>query len=242
LLKYYRNRQGQVSALDADIPLETRVEREGLVIDLRTRLQIGRQFARILARRGIAHLYDAFVAEAPIRDDSLGERLVVDETSERFLQAVAYRAVDGAVLLAAVDAQTLVQMVKLAKPEEKLLLEKAGADLRDWFDLTYGPSVVSESDAWSPGNLEYQFGVAVGQTAKEGDNAFLSATEYTDGALQWYSFDQEQPLPPAFDKRETIQMMPGQLEFRGMPNPRLKMGERTWPLVISILQIWAKCF
>jgi hypothetical protein len=220
LLKYYRNRQGQVFSLDASTPLQTRVEREGLALDLHTRLQIGRQFARILTRRGIGHLYTVFVAELPIRDDALGEHIVVDETSERFLQAVAYRAVDGAALLAAIAAGKLVELGKPAKGEESELLEKAGAELYDWFELTYGPATSTESDAWDPSQLEYQFGVAVGNTAKEGESAFLSASEYASGDLQWCSFDQEQTLPAAYDQRETIRIFPGQLEFRGMPNPR----------------------
>jgi hypothetical protein len=220
LLTHYRNRQGQLSPLGAGAPLETRVEREAPVMDLRTRLQIGRQFARILNRKGIGHLYAAFVTEVPLRDEAFAERVVVDEPSERYHQAVAYRAADGARLLAASATGTLSKLTKLANKEEEERLEKAGAELREWFELTYGPAAAPESDAWSPSHLEYQFGVVVGDPAKEDQHTILPASEYTDGDLQWYSFDQQQPLPGAYDKRETVQIMPGQLEFRGMPNPR----------------------
>lgn len=219
-LKAYRNRQGQLSPLDATMPLETRAEREGLVMDLRTRMQVGRHFARLLERKGIGYLYAAFVAELPIREDALSESVIVDEPSARALELAAYRVADGAALLAVSADGKLSTLIKGAKSEELELVDKAGAELLDWFALTYGPTVAAESDAWSPSHLEYQFGVAAGSPSMAGEQALLSASEYTDGNLQWYSFDQEQPLPATHDKRETVQVMPGQLEFRGMPNPR----------------------
>ncbi len=218
-ITHYQDRQGRTTPLDleANLPLETRVERETVAMDVRTRVQAGLQFARLLHREGVANTLPIFLPAFPLSADGQFDGSIIDETTRRFLAGVAGRVVDGGALLRSVargeDPAELVE-----DPAAEDAVRRAANGLVDWFRKTYSQPVDEGDGAWSPPHLEYQFAVSVGDPDTGG--ALLTASEYSEGHLDWYAFNIKGSLPRDSFERETVRVIPSQVEFRGMPSSR----------------------
>lgn len=195
--------------------LEAVVEGEPLPIDLRTRVQAGQQFARLLQRADLDVL-PAFLTAAPLRDPTEGA--VVDDATRRFLAGVAGRVVDGAVLLDAIGrGEPLHELVPpgtvpQAQQDE---LATVAAQLADWYERTYGPPPL---DSWRSESLQHHF--TIGLTGDGTAEPRLHADEYPGGRLDWYDVDlAEEPVLDHWELHSE-QFLPTSVRFRGMPSSR----------------------
>lgn len=96
-----------------------------------------------------------------------------------------------------------------------------------WFKRNYAAPEIESDSAWNASQLEYQFTTAGPHTSNTNTDV-LVAEEYAHGRLDWYAFDYEKnsdnynlDLEAAGEKEEEVfTLIPTQLTYVGMPNPR----------------------
>jgi hypothetical protein len=221
-------------AYDPRVPLEARAEMrpialvrgtEKLHLDLR--LELGRRFARMLAREGLAAYepaYRARYAFAVPPEDRAGAGAHAHPEVLQLLSALAGRALDGGDLL--IHLRTAGARasdgVALADPDHGRRLDALGDELRAWFARQH-PEPPAAGDAWLPARLEYGFSCAA---ASGGRDQVLSADGYPGGHLDWFAFDRVAgalgevagAAPP--EASFTRSFIPTPVAFDGMPHPR----------------------
>jgi hypothetical protein len=208
--------------------------------------QMGRHWVRLLRAAGLEALKPAFAgrfgfAEVGEADPAALEDLETahvrsDPAAWQVLAMLAGRLPDGERLLAAIEDGGFVQWIEERfDAGVRAVLTDLAADFRAWFyrlvsqpDLMVNPAV---EDAWAPSYLEYQLAVSAPADASEALRTTLVAEQYHQGQLDWYAFEvdrdghlEELPgaPPPAggFEVRETLAVIPAQIQFNGMPNVR----------------------
>ncbi|MCB0629569.1 MAG: hypothetical protein R2824_19700 [Saprospiraceae bacterium] len=194
------------------VPVEARVEAMAVGNkDLRSKVRIGQKFESMIRRA-----YNATDAPAMIsavrQKYPLQEPLKADERSLRFFKLMSGKVIDGGILLDAINAK---QFAKGAFLE----LASLADHLKNWYrDLFLPPAADS---AWKSHQLLHEFGLhklANDQT----DELTLSAPDYQNGHLDWYSFDKAQVgIDPAQQSKQTEPLMPVNVSFAAMPDNRL---------------------
>ena len=236
-------------------PLEALMERETVRGDA-TRYpalaaEASLHLLRLLDPTGAAGYRAALVSGFPLQAAPLDPTLPPDGDTERFLSVVAPRVPDGALLASVVrvarNASALNALtdpfkgrVAAAVPTwqawlasvpaaERPRVDAAVATWLAWYDNLFNElDAAHPVSAWVSDRLEYA--AAVAAPAQEGE-ILLTVPEYTDGDLDWYSFD---VLPhgtlgaergdltswPWLDpERETIRrtVIPAPVRYPGMP-------------------------
>jgi len=230
------------------MPLETRVEREPMRVDLALRIQMGQEWFRILNelmgeldpgyREPYIEFYGFDVPNEPQDPSSIEDKEEIvaygiqksNATAWGMLCAVAGRAMDGWSLYQAILNQDYLQDQII--PDQGLL--QAAADLfLTWYDNLYNqPNATLADDAWSPPHLEYQFACsAPDPDAGQSAPIKLVADEYYQGTLDWYSMDLanngfDLSDQEGFDFNDDVtghdvhSLIPSGMDFEGMPAPR----------------------
>jgi hypothetical protein len=235
----YQAKQPNPQPYDEAIPLEARVERQPLPLNLALSLQIGRYWLRLLAQAhqsgDLSRDYrqdfkNAYPFKAPARDSQSGGIYAHQEVWQIFA-ATAGRSMDGGALYQkiAVGADILAGIQTDANDAPKIYqLEK---ELLAWFQRQYTQPAGDEDSAWAPSYLEYQFACAAPDFDGKGE-IILIADAYHQGHLDWYSFDIQPDterdqrfkggLQPALKppQKQTFTFIPAVIEFGGMPNVR----------------------
>jgi hypothetical protein len=204
-----------VAVKPAAAPLETLVEREAVqetgVDNLRLRIESGLHLLRMLRAATLQGRVPFWIEQSPF---VVPEGALLDDEAREWLELAAGRVPDGAKLAAAIKARLAAGATPpIAAPEATVL--------RAWltwvgtrFDIPgSGPST------WDPTHMEYGFSVAGLGAAGE---ALLTAPEYVDGKLDWYSFEQATGtlgVTGQATPRRSFRI-PAPLDFAGMPNPR----------------------
>jgi hypothetical protein len=217
------------------MPLETLVEREPVrsAADqtaqqekLRLAADAGQQFLRMLELQPLSRDYrEAFIAEYPFPTLTVEQRATLDRDSLGFFDLMASRVPDGRRLYAAfrsADAGgiAIAPVLHIASPD-LAEVEKAARLWLQWYETLFSEPDVNNS-SWLPERMEYAFSVA---TRLSDGECTLTAQEYFDGHLDWYSFDAnpEVSLGAGTDNpsREiTHSVIPAPVSFRGMPAAR----------------------
>ncbi|HXD31833.1 MAG TPA: hypothetical protein VN643_11995 [Pyrinomonadaceae bacterium] len=217
-------------------PLETIVEREPVrtnsETDLRLAAETGQHFIRLLSLYMSGSTYDPliYVSTYPL-EVSDEQRAGLDSNTLRFLSVVQDRVPDGMALYRDItEALANKTPIPYAPPFGRGLDDDNYMDaVNAW--LTWYRALISESrpeeSAWNSERMEYQFVVAA--QGADGKQIVLSAPEYVEGSLDWYSFEhvangkldftQLGTPPPAVQTIERS-LMPTRLSFRGMPSRR----------------------
>lgn len=193
--------------IDSTIPLETLVEREYVRVDplhqSKLSAEAGLQFLRLLAASGLGTHRRTVTAmcalEAPTN--------APDPSTARFMLVMAGRVPDGTLLsfvLDIVDAAMTIDVVPDAArarvgagvstwnrwvstltAADRARLEMVVQSWRHWkASLFREPDGTTSS--WIPERLEYEFAVSSPTPLRE---VVLTAPEYAEGRLDWYSFD-----------------------------------------------------
>lgn len=211
---------------DERIPLEVQVEREALRGDLFLATQMARYFLRLMRDQGLvaAHL-------GRVRGKyPLGYTIDPNDTDAlQLAAAVAGDLFDGFILhsdIVTVEGadtrfQKWMNAEGISAGDQAKFLTIA-AQFTAWFARSYSQPG-KDTSAWLPAQLEYQFEVQAPQ-----DHKHLTADQYSQGHLDWYSFDfdgavrqRDEPRPGESGTQENfVSFIPAPVGFKGMPNPR----------------------
>ena len=226
------NAASAVSYAPAKTPLETIVERETVNaapgVNLRAAAEAGLHFTRLLSSRGLAKYTGPFVSSFALRPPTEAERGTLDAATLNYLSVMASRVINGAALYAKL-APTRAGNAPVVFPAEAPFNAVTAADLPnmvraatewvDWYDELFSQPKPGET-AWVKERMEYSFAVAC--KTSRGELA-MTAPEYYDGRLDWYSFDLDAAKKLNATGKvsaTTTSFLPAPVSFRGMPARR----------------------
>lgn len=233
----YQPGPGAVEPLDDSVPLEAKAERRPLAFthggqdfSLDLRLLMGRQWLRMIAPVSAAAA-PQFLAKYPIHMPSPvnpndAPYCAHSEVWSAFA-AVSSRRMDGAKLYQYLKVDPAHHatdgIASLAGRQADV--DPIAARFVAWFEkLIFQPG---KDDSWTADRLEYQFAVSAPQGGAE--EKILTAEEYYQGRLDWYSFDIDDnrralgelhPIDTSVPPRRTQVLIPTSVTFSGMPNTR----------------------
>jgi hypothetical protein len=213
-------RDGEAFRFDpADMPLETRVERESIPLILRElangevysdtlfAARWGKQLLRLLKDKALDGHYSLYLERFPIRvlpSQPVGgaERRVEDAEAEFIGKSLARRIADGvavwrSVVLGTHDAW-LDSQPGGDKPALKALVKSFADACSQSVSRLFTQPETADDSAWASNHLEYQFAVGT-QPADQEAMPTLRADQYCQGHLDWHSFDafMDRPLQTA---------------------------------------------
>ena len=184
---------GRAVELESGPPLEAIVERESVPFDWHVRVRLGQQFGRFLLATGDPNArtiagtlaqHSRFKFPSAPSDD-------IDYETARFLNIISGRVIDivgGA--SEALDENAFVTSLRIALPDNtsfksveaicKNSLGQLKEHVKNLFTVPDGYS------AWNHQQLGYDFKVTA--SGYEGSPASLSARNYRNGDLDWYTF------------------------------------------------------
>ena len=222
-------------AYDGRLPLEALVERERIrpaatltsgPQKLRLAAEAGQQFLRMLQQRTLSRDYGgAFVKQFQFTLLTSDQRAALDDDSLSFFDLMAARVPDGRRLYAAFRPNSAGAIVfpaalQIAAPDQQEV-EKAAKAWSQWFETLFSePGAANPS--WLSERLEYAFSVGSRLSDRE---YVLTATEYSEGHLDWYAFDSNQEVTLGGRNDNAItqtsrRIIPAPVSFRGMPAAR----------------------
>lgn len=235
----YAGPSGEAVGYHERLPLEARVERESIPLDLTIRSQIGRHWFRLIDPLGNYRLLylsnESNYRFAPPADSEAAVQLRSDRYAWQLFTAFQGRLVDGGKLLQAIRSgahETWLTGVIDSAAERQPILD-AAQQLKTWFERVYSQPTALDDSAWLDSYLEYQFACAAPADETGETQTVLVAQQYHHGHLDWYSFDLDTSLnaqllskPEAIIPEarlrveEPISFIPNPIEFSGMPNVR----------------------
>jgi hypothetical protein len=170
----------------AGVPLEELVEAEPLPAATqhrRVRLApvAGLQFLRFLAAEGQSRYRAGYLDRYPLATP-VGP---LDPATARFLEVVGGRAPDGVALHADLAGTAGLPPEPRIDADDVPAVAAAAVAFRAWYAAVAG-RVPAGEPAWVRDRMEYAFAVSSPLSDRE---RVLTASEYTEGTLDWYSFD-----------------------------------------------------
>jgi hypothetical protein len=229
----------QVTNLDPKVPLERQTLAEPFAADLGLSVELGQRFEDLLAARvadatTTAQLVAAFLATAPYAvqaPDDTNQLAPVDPASAHFVQVCVGRTLDGYQLFllgqAIAAGPGTVPPSVTTDPATVAHVADALADLVDHVTKVYGSIGTTDPATWTPARLEYNLQVVAADPGAKG-NFSLDAHPDSSGQFDWFSFDAATAAPTASETPPTplaFTMVPSNVRFEGMPNPRFWMFE-----------------
>ncbi len=174
--------------LDGSIPLEVLVEREAVRQTdgpFRLAAEAGLQFLRLLKANGAEALRAKVTADFPLKnplaqltgEEQDREKQRLGSETVRFMEVMSGRVPDGQLL------RTGLQSWSGVPAQHQAAVDKAINSWKTWYEKLF---YETKDSSWVPPRLEYQ--ALISASTPQGE-AVLSATEYADGHLDWYSFD-----------------------------------------------------
>ncbi len=166
-------------------PLETMVEQEHIELNWRTRVQIGQQFERFvrseLKNSDTTEVINAYREKYPAKVTDWSN---VDQTTRRFLEFMADRAIDGGDLL----RDQIPVLDEGIKEQRNTILQR----LNDWCEKLNIRRDADKPPAWRSQQLTYRFEL---NRPKENKpmKTHLIAPNYRNGELDWFAFNVMKP-------------------------------------------------
>lgn len=241
-------RNNMAVAIDGTRALEADVEREIVDYDTALRIEMGQHFFRILKKKladagasamDITTLTDEFRnATAPVSlsfaiPANAPEQVALFGNRELWKVTAAVtenRSIDGGELRDYLLSTGNVASAFASDMTYSAEMDDAGTDFLAWFTRVYSQPASQNDSAWIPERLEYQFACSLPES--DGSTTVISAEEYYQGSLDWYSFDFESnpsgfsptltnnPEQPGDIVTKKFTVIPGEVRFAGMPNAR----------------------
>jgi hypothetical protein len=249
-------RDEKAFAFDAiTMPLETRVERERIPLTVRElaggeiysdilfAVQWGKKFLRMLKDGGMENHHDLYLKRFPIQvlpatPPADQTRAVQDPEAEQIFISVAGHIADGVAIWRSVESDIHDLWLDTQPGGDKAALKSIVAAFAEYCTekfkrLFTQPEDITDS-AWRKNHLEYQFSVG-GDSVPEEPQPVLSAEQYHQGHLDWYSFDvvtdrhlsRDSESAPVIDGEQVESFLPAPVRFKGQPQPRFWEMEET---------------
>lgn len=234
--------------VDGMLPMECLAEREPVSPDLVLRIDLGRQFLKILRHRltGVQGVTQNNIAaietslrqvtslhfSVPASPPSLNAATVSNPALwQTTLAAGEGRAIDGYKLLEYLwtGSNTVATLIAVSPPAAVSPAIAAGNEFKAWYAKVYAQPSSPAENYWQKERMEYQFACSAPRTTT--DYTVLTADEYYHGHLDWFSFD-IQPVHTDFQslvagppdtsllQGAPFTVIPSKVMFGGMPAPR----------------------
>ena len=224
---------GQPFPFRQDMPLETHVERETIRPDLFVAVQMGRYFLKLMKENALQASLAHFIARYPLNflidpndtDALLLHQSMKDKVFNGFSLLEEIREPAGG---STVFEEWIAASPALAPDAAKY--KEMAALFVAWHGRNYSQPESASDTAWLPSQLEYQFSVS----SPQNQQITLTADQYYEGHLDWYSFDlnpgqpvvlPDQPKDQEAPFENFVSFIPAPISFKGMPNPRFWMME-----------------
>jgi hypothetical protein len=190
---------------------------------VRLGVETGRHFLRMLTLQHTSRDYaDAFIRTYGLLPLN-GE--VVDKATSGFVGLMAGRALDGRRLRAALRSHDVPALDGDAvDPVDTAEVREVCRAWAKWSAELFSQPT-GEDQAWQPDRMEYAFSVAARLGADPFDERTLTAAQYSEGTLDWHSFDVNGEVnvgttPEEAGQVVTRTVVPAPVSLRGMPAPR----------------------
>ena len=234
----YAPKGGPVTAYRPGIPLEARVEADGLPGDLVFHTQVTRYFFGLIGSQPNAgSIRPLYLDPAAYGLTAAAVEAAVDAEATALLSLALGRTLDGVKLLTEVaNARhaTRVDAFPGLSAGERSALKTAGDNLLAWSRRLYRVPENAGDVAWAPRFLEYQFACAVQSSDANAPQTVLVADQYDQGHLDWYAFDVDASTPgaipppdapapapdPAPSPGPALSFIPAPVSYGGMPSHR----------------------
>ncbi|MCU0433588.1 MAG: hypothetical protein MUC87_09065 [Bacteroidia bacterium] len=220
----FRIKGGDGQLYTSELPLETIAEREKIKFSLALQVQVAQYFLK-LHSSALRSKYEPAYRKAfglPLANE---EAYLGQTDGANLYQALKRRGIDGEKLLKAIADGTLLAKAEI-ETDDTALITQYCQQLEQWFARQYSQPVTGTDNAWNTQKLSYELDIAAPRQGKE--QYVLEARNYSEGQLDWYSFDLAprtesialKPEPAHQFKDQTISFLPTAAAFKGMPNPR----------------------
>jgi len=225
--------------IDENMPLECLVEREPVKADLMHRIELGRQFLKMLPVELSAFSGSVAAFTSAVRTTlnfttpaTNPEFYSSPELHQATLAIGNGRAIDGFRIIEQIKvlANSLSALVTIASPPTgfNAAVDALGIKFVNWYDKVYSTPGSPTEDYWLQRHLEYQFVCSAPLNAL--DYTMLTAKEYYSGRLDWFSFDIQDsytavsvtsglPDVSVMDNKP-FTVIPSKINFGGMPAAR----------------------
>ena len=226
-----------VQKYSGEAPLESLVERERVHAtatveeNFRTSYEAGLHFLRVLGRDLSAKYKAAYLAEYPFAPLSAADLEQLDEESADRMTLIGPRAINGRDLFAALDAALRPQGGNGKLPAAPAIdaadagaIQSAAEQWLQWHDSAIDEPG-GENPSWQKERLEYAFALSGDSASGE---VVLTASEYSEGHLDWSSFDVAPgatlhapgELTSIVNQPVTSLTIPAPVRYKGMPVDR----------------------
>jgi len=213
------------------IPLETQVECERLTADLFLATQLCRYFVRLMRDESLLGFMEPLRTKYQLnyaidKNDYEGKQLfnaVKEELFDGFLlykDTVTPGAGGGTAFDGWMNDVGISNVPNGPQDKFRIIITK----FQKWFSRNYTQPTIAAS-AWLPSQLEYQFAVSSPITQQQQQT--LTADQYYEGHLDWYSFDLNKNRRISVEeesgsatKENLVSFIPSPIAFKGMPHPR----------------------
>lgn len=214
------------------IPMEAFVEQGYIPFTHALRIQVSQYFLKLHSTALRTRYYPDYLAQFGF-DQGLDASFAGQPDGLNLYTGTKKRALDGEKIYAAVVNNTLKTVIHF-DVGDIAAMETISAQLVTWYKRQYTQPADAGESAWHPDQLDYQFAIAAPDAQQQ---VVLRASQYYQGSLDWYAFDEDQgsaPLStdqgapaPLVDDTLPISFLPKTASFKGMPSPRFwEMEER----------------
>jgi hypothetical protein len=232
------NTMTQAAAYDpAQTPLEAMAERqpmrpasadEGRM--LRLAVEAGLHFLLMLEQQPLSKKYrPALISRFALPAPHPAVLADADEETARYVVTMVGRAPDArriaeAIRTSGASALTQDTALKIAV-KDRAEVQQTAENWLKWYDALFSEPASQTDDAWIPPRMEYALTVAGQLSEDQFDQRPLTAAEFSDGHLDWSSFDLnfEVNLGTERDRKFTQiteTTVPAPVLFHGAPAPR----------------------
>jgi hypothetical protein len=215
-------------------PLKTLIERESIVPaagkNVRVSAQMGQHFSRLLNLAGLAKYTGAFLTSFPLQPPAPAARASPDSDTLNYLAVMAQRVIDGPALYSKLapgrppGGQVVLPVDApfnaLAAADRPAMIN-AATDWMNWYENLFSQPQPNET-AWSGERMEYTFAIS-GNTSR--GEMTLSAPEYRDGTLDWYSYGRHDRNSGIRRKTAVAWLSPSRRAAKSLLR-RLKAGQK----------------
>ena len=214
------------------LALETAVEAEPVVAEQKTNWRLaaeaGLHLCRLLSAKKVARARELFLqSKYVLNPPNETQRQELDGDSLRFLQVLGKRAIDGVKFYTRLaplrSRNALVELFQEPPFDAIDAADQPGVSgalnaWLSWYEQLFQSGATKP--AWIPERIEYEFAASAQTSSGE---VVLSAPEYLEGNLDWFSFVVRQGKPLGASgaaTTSTASFLPAPVTFRGMPLER----------------------
>ncbi len=210
---------------DEMIPMETMVESEAVPFTHALKVQVGQYFLQLhtpaLKTKYLPRYLSKFAFQTDPEDQFKGQT-----DGLNLYIATRNRAIDGEKLYRSLLDNTFKTFITV-DAADNTAIDGMIDQVKNWFKRQYFQPAQPADSAWHPQQLDYQFSIAA-----PGNNtqSVLRASQYYQGRLDWYAFDEDlRSSPLSTDNPSPVIMvedsvpisyLPNNTTFKGMPSPR----------------------